>query len=41
MKKAEKRRKKCLTKEEGFAMIAERLRDGSPDSGAGTSKYEF
>ena len=41
MKKAEKTRKKFLTKEAGFAMIAKRLRDGSPDGSAGTSESWF
>ena len=41
VKKAEKTRKKFLTKEAGFAMIAERLRDRSLDSSAGTSESEF
>ena len=39
--KAEKTRKKFLTKEAGFAMIAKRLRDGSPDGSAGTSESWF
>ena len=41
MKKAEKTRKKFLTKKAGFAMIAKRLRDGSPDGSAGTSESWF
>ena len=41
MKKVEKTRKKFLTKEAGFAMIAERLQDGSPDGSAGTSESWF
>ena len=41
MKKVEKTRKKFLTKEAGFAMIAKRLQDGSPDGSAGTSESWF